>query len=112
MLFFQQAFLHHAGFSKFVFVFVGLTCENILSIDKYDKTASEVIKSESIPKCELSEPSFILRRKYQKSEIDLVEKEKSLSRRNCLYSPRTHADLQAEDGENVGPHLLLNNHIL
>jgi len=72
--------------------------------EECSKTVNLAIKSESIPKFELSKPALIL---LKMPKLDLAEKEKSLYCRNSLYSSlKNQVDLQVQDGENVGSHLL------
>jgi len=60
----------------------------------------------NIQKFEISKPLLILYRKYQKSGIDLVDKEKPFNCRNSLYSSSGNpVYLKAQDGENVGSHV-------
>jgi len=76
--------------------------ENIIFTDaeEWDKTVSLVIKSEGIPKFVFSMPFLMFRREYQKSGINLVEKEKSLNCRNSIYSSlKCPTDLQAQEGK-------------
>ena len=82
--------LNSVFFSDFIFVLLWSTSYNTLSADEEEcgKTVSLVIKPRSIPKFELSQASLIPRREYQKSQIDLVDKEKPLNQGSPNYGPR------------------------
>jgi len=56
---------------------------------------------------------LILCEEYQKSTIDLVDKDKLLiAEISSIHRPKNPGDLQAQDGEKVGPHWLLSYDIL